>query len=73
MPEGHTLHRVIDRRDAIGLAVGLARAGDCVVLAGKGHEGSIEWADHVEAWDEVAVATEALAALAATRTGGGPT
>ena len=71
--EGHTLHRVIDRRDAIGRAVGLARAGDCVVLAGKGHEGSIEWADHVEAWDEVAVATEALAALAATRTGGGPT
>lgn len=31
-------HRVTDRREAIGLALSLARAGDTVLLAGKGHE-----------------------------------
>lgn len=31
-------HRVADRREAIRLALGLARPGDVVLLAGKGHE-----------------------------------
>jgi UDP-N-acetylmuramoyl-L-alanyl-D-glutamate--2,6-diaminopimelate ligase len=30
--------RVVDRRQAIALALRLARAGDTVLLAGKGHE-----------------------------------
>lgn len=30
--------RVTDRREAIFQAVGMLRAGDCLVLAGKGHE-----------------------------------
>lgn len=30
--------RVVDRREAIGVALGEARAGDLVLLAGKGHE-----------------------------------
>ena len=49
-----------DRREAIGAAVGLARPGDTLLLLGKGHERSIEYADHVQPWDEV---TEAYAAL----------
>jgi len=31
-------HRVADRRQAIALALSLARAGDTLLLAGKGHE-----------------------------------
>lgn len=31
-------HLVADRRDAIGTAVGLAKPGDIVLIAGKGHE-----------------------------------
>jgi UDP-N-acetylmuramoyl-L-alanyl-D-glutamate--2,6-diaminopimelate ligase len=31
-------HRVTDRREAIALALSLARPGDTVLLAGKGHE-----------------------------------
>jgi UDP-N-acetylmuramoyl-L-alanyl-D-glutamate--2,6-diaminopimelate ligase len=31
-------HLVADRRDAIATAVGIARAGDIVLIAGKGHE-----------------------------------
>ena len=49
-----------DRREAIGAAVELARPGDTVLLLGKGHERSVEYADHVQPWDEV---TEAYSAL----------
>jgi UDP-N-acetylmuramoyl-L-alanyl-D-glutamate--2,6-diaminopimelate ligase len=31
-------HRFVDRREAIGAALGVAREGDTVLLAGKGHE-----------------------------------
>ncbi len=31
-------HREVDRRKAIALALGLARTGDTILLAGKGHE-----------------------------------
>ena len=48
-----------DRREAIGAAVELARPGDTVLLLGKGHERSIEYADHVQPWDEVAEAYSA--------------
>jgi UDP-N-acetylmuramoyl-L-alanyl-D-glutamate--2,6-diaminopimelate ligase len=49
-----------DRRDAIRLALDLARPGDCVLLAGKGHEGSIIWGREKRPWDEAAVARELL-------------
>lgn len=49
-----------DRRAAIGAAVGLARPGDTVLLLGKGHERTIEYADHVQPWDEAAEARMAL-------------
>jgi UDP-N-acetylmuramoyl-L-alanyl-D-glutamate--2,6-diaminopimelate ligase len=38
---GRDYHRVPDRAEAIAFAVGLARAGDTVVVTGKGHEKSI--------------------------------
>jgi UDP-N-acetylmuramoyl-L-alanyl-D-glutamate--2,6-diaminopimelate ligase len=53
----------IDRRAAIGLAIGLARPEDVVVIAGKGHEQGQELAGGVKVpFDDVTVAREALAA-----------
>ena len=53
---------VLDRRTAIHTAIAAARAGDTVLLAGKGHETSIAYADRTIAWDEAAMARAALAA-----------
>ncbi len=52
-----------DRREAIAAAFARARPGDIVLLAGKGHEPTILYADHEMAWDEAAVARELLAAM----------
>lgn len=49
-----------DRREAIRHAVGHARAGDTVVLAGKGPEDTLERDTETIPWDEVAEAREAL-------------
>jgi UDP-N-acetylmuramoyl-L-alanyl-D-glutamate--2,6-diaminopimelate ligase len=55
----------VDRRAAIEEAIGCARAGDVVVIAGKGHEQGQELADARKLpFDDVAVAREALAARA---------
>jgi UDP-N-acetylmuramoyl-L-alanyl-D-glutamate--2,6-diaminopimelate ligase len=35
---GKTAHYVVDRREALAVAIRLARAGDVVLVAGKGHE-----------------------------------
>jgi UDP-N-acetylmuramoyl-L-alanyl-D-glutamate--2,6-diaminopimelate ligase len=51
-----------DRREAIDHAIGLAREGDVVLLAGKGHETSIFHGAEKLPWDDRAVAREALAA-----------
>jgi len=51
-----------DRRTAIAAALGEAAAGDIVVIAGKGHETSQEFADRVVPFDDRTVAAEALAA-----------
>lgn len=53
---GKTLFCRTDRRDAIRLAIDLASPGDCVLLAGKGHEASIIWGREKLPWDEAAVA-----------------
>ena len=58
-----TVFRRTDRREAIRLAFELARPGDCVLLAGKGHEGSIIWGREKVPWDEAGVAREVLAAM----------
>ena len=54
---------IADRREAIAAAFERAAPGDVVLLAGKGHEASILYADGSIPWDEAAVAREALAAL----------
>ena len=46
-----------DRRLAIAEAFERARPGDIVLLAGKGHERTILYADRAEPWDEAAAAT----------------
>ena len=56
-----------DRRTAIERAVGLAEAGDVVVIAGKGHEQGQEIAGVVHPFDDRTVAREALAALGRSR------
>ncbi len=56
-----------DRRTAIERAIGLAEAGDVVVIAGKGHEQGQEIAGVVHAFDDRTVAREALAALGRSR------
>jgi len=56
--EGERFERVPDRRAAIARALELARAGDVVVLAGKGHESTIERADGARPWGEAAVARQ---------------
>jgi len=49
-----------DREKAIGLAFDEARAGDLVLLAGKGHEEYQILADRTLPWDDRRVAQEAL-------------
>ncbi len=50
-----------DRQKAIRQAVEGARPGDLILLAGKGHEATLERKDEVIPWDEVAEARRALA------------
>ncbi len=59
--DGETLWVIDDRREAIGHAIGMAREGDVVLLAGKGHERSIVHGSGPRPWDEAGAAREALA------------
>jgi UDP-N-acetylmuramoyl-L-alanyl-D-glutamate--2,6-diaminopimelate ligase len=51
---------MVDRREAIAKAIELARPGDLVLIAGKGHEKYQVIGDRVIPFDDVAVAHEAL-------------
>ncbi len=51
---------IVDRREAITKAIELARSGDVVLVAGKGHEKYQVIGDRVLPFDDVAVAREAL-------------
>src|SRR5438105_10245474 len=56
------VRRTVDRAEAIAQTLALARAGDVVVIAGKGHEQGQELAGGVKIpFDDVTVAREALA------------
>lgn len=56
-------HVIPDRREAIRLAVGEARAGDMVLIAGKGHEDEQIIGQTRHPFDDRNVAREMLAAL----------
>jgi UDP-N-acetylmuramoyl-L-alanyl-D-glutamate--2,6-diaminopimelate ligase len=59
----HTVEAILERRAAIARAIELARAGDVVVIAGKGHEQGQEFAGGRRVpFDDVAVARELLPA-----------
>jgi UDP-N-acetylmuramoyl-L-alanyl-D-glutamate--2,6-diaminopimelate ligase len=53
-----------DRHQAIAAAIGELRRGDCLVIAGKGHETGQIVGGEVLPFDDAAVAREALAAMA---------
>ncbi len=55
-----TLFLIPNRPEAIRKAISLARAGDLVLLLGKGHENSIIYRDRVDPYDELSEATKAL-------------
>jgi len=52
-----------DRREAVREAMRRAQAGDTVLLAGKGHEGSIIVGEEKRPWDEAAAARDVLREL----------
>lgn len=54
------LHLVHNRIDAIEFAVAQAKAGDVVMLLGKGHEKTIERAHGEDPWDEIDTARHAI-------------
>jgi UDP-N-acetylmuramoyl-L-alanyl-D-glutamate--2,6-diaminopimelate ligase len=57
---GRDYEIVIDRTAAIRRAIELARPGDTVLLAGKGHERTMRTAKGSEPWDERAEAEAAI-------------
>ena len=61
--EGETLFKVLDRREALGKAIGMAESGDIIFLTGKGAEQAIMGPNGTKApWDERTVARELLKA-----------
>jgi len=62
VPGGAAFEIVLDRRQAITYAMRLARAGDTVLLTGKGHEPNIIYDGYEIPWNERQAAEDALAA-----------
>jgi UDP-N-acetylmuramoyl-L-alanyl-D-glutamate--2,6-diaminopimelate ligase len=58
--DGESLFVIDDRAAAIDHAVSLARAGDVLLLAGKGHEQSMIYGTESRPWDEKEQARRAL-------------
>jgi UDP-N-acetylmuramoyl-L-alanyl-D-glutamate--2,6-diaminopimelate ligase len=49
-----------DRRRALSLALDVAKPGDCILVAGKGHESYQEFADTVIPFDDRQVVRELI-------------
>ncbi|MCA1696307.1 MAG: UDP-N-acetylmuramoyl-L-alanyl-D-glutamate--2,6-diaminopimelate ligase, partial [Actinobacteria bacterium] len=60
---------LVDRREAIGWVLGQARAGDVVIIAGKGHETGQQFRDHSIPFDDRAIAREILSSIGYERAG----
>ncbi len=61
-PRGGDVRTELDRRAAIEMAITAARAGDLVLIAGKGHEKTQELGGVTTPFDDVVVAREMLSA-----------
>ena len=59
---GRQHETVVDRREAIFHAISLAQPGDIVLIAGKGHETTQEFADQTVPFDDLAIARLAVEA-----------
>ena len=57
-----------DRRRAVSLALDMAKPGDCLLIAGKGHETYQEFADTVSPFDDRQVVRELIAIKQIKRT-----
>ena len=60
---GGSFDKLPDRSEAIKQAMSLAEPGDLVLIAGKGAEPTMIYADRIDPWDDRAVARAALADL----------
>jgi UDP-N-acetylmuramoyl-L-alanyl-D-glutamate--2,6-diaminopimelate ligase len=58
--DGDDLFVIDDRTEAIRHAVGMARAGDTLLFAGKGHEQNIIYGTERRPWDDAAAVRAAL-------------
>ncbi len=65
-PQARNLEPVVDRREAIAHALALARPGDVVVVAGKGHETFQEFGSRTLPFDDAQVVREILLAMGRT-------
>jgi UDP-N-acetylmuramoyl-L-alanyl-D-glutamate--2,6-diaminopimelate ligase len=64
--------KILDRKQAIARAIGMAQSRDIVVIAGKGHEKSQEFSDHTIPFDDVEIASRALEERPVELTRNGP-
>jgi UDP-N-acetylmuramoyl-L-alanyl-D-glutamate--2,6-diaminopimelate ligase len=62
-PGLEAVEQIADRGAAIREALRRAGPGDAVLLAGKGHESTILYADHAQPWDEAREVATALGEL----------
>ncbi len=63
LERGEALFLIPHRPQAIRKAFSMAKAGDTILLLGKGHENSIIYADHIMPYDEESEAASALKEL----------
>ena len=64
---GQSFDKEPDRRQAIERAISLAQSGDLVLIAGKGAEPTMIYADRIEPWDDRVVARDLLRGLISER------